>query len=338
MMDCISFNNKSRLLFLWKWYQTASGYLNTLQMKKIISGTAVAVCLLLLACQKGAESENNISDLQAAVIEQHNNQDDAEAPIPVQEEQGMQFAKKAGGDVPPVVTSKPIPVVDWDKKIIKTATVKFEVKDFKSYNATVRNKIKQYGGYVSGEDNFLTDHTTETVLAIKVPVMNFDILMNELSDGNSKLIERSVKTDDVTTTFVDTKSRLESKKQMRLKYLEFLKQSKNMTEVLQVQDEINSIQEEIEAAAGKINYLSTQSAYSTIHLSFYQPLNGFVSHDATPLGFFSKVGEAFGAGTAVIKNLILGLITIWPVCLFGIAGYVLYKRNRKKTSSPSATT
>jgi hypothetical protein len=306
-------------------------------MKKLLIGTASAVCLLLVACQNGMEKNVSSTDLIEAGVNAEKTSIEALTPIPVQEAPDWQPAKDSGGKVPPVVTNKPVAIIDWDKKIIKTSTIKFEVKDFKSYNATVRNKIKQYGGYVAGEDNFLTDYKSETVLAIKVPVLNFDALMNELGDANSKLIERSVKTDDVTTAFVDTKSRLESKKQMRLKYLEFLKQSKNMTEVLQVQDEINSIQEEIEAAAGKINYMSTQSAYSTINLSFYQPLQGFIEPDTTPPGFFSKVGEAFNEGASIIKKLVLGLIIIWPICLLAIGGYVYYRKNKKKTTLPAAT-
>lgn len=300
-------------------------------------GTAAGVCLLLVACQNGMEKNVSTDEIKEAGIASQKTLIEEPSPIPVQDEPDWQPTKDSGASIPPVVTNKPIAVIDWDKKIIKTSTLKFEVKDFKSYNASVRNKIKQYGGYVAGEDNFLTDYKSETVLAIKVPVVNFDALMNELGDANSKLIERSVKTDDVTTAYVDTKSRLESKKQMRLKYLEFLKQSKNMTEVLQVQDKINSIQEEIEAAAGKMNYMSTQSAYSTINLSFYQPLQGFVEPDTTPPGFFSKVGEAFSAGASIIKNLVLGLITIWPICLLAIGGYVYYRKNKKKPTLPAAT-
>jgi len=75
---------------------------------------------------------------------------------------------------------------------------------------------------------------------------------------------------------------------MRLKYLEFLKQSKNMEEVLQVQNEINSIQEEIESTAGRVEFLSHQSFYSTINLTFYQPINGYKPVDGPP-AFFTRV-------------------------------------------------
>ncbi|MFZ4771691.1 MAG: DUF4349 domain-containing protein, partial [Ferruginibacter sp.] len=142
-----------------------------------------------------------------------------------------------------------------------------------------------------------------------------------------KVIERSIKTEDVTGQLVDAKSRLEAKKQMRLKYLEFLKQSKNMAEVLQVQEEINSIQEEIESAAGRIQFLSNQTAYSTINLIFYEPLLGFNPENENP-SFFTSAAEGFKTGADFIKNIVLGLITIWPLILIGIIGMILWRRNK----------
>jgi len=47
-----------------------------------------------------------------------------------------------------------------------------------------------------------------------------------------------------------------------------------MKEILEVQSEINSIQEEIESAEGRINYLSHSAAFSTIHLKYVQYIHG----------------------------------------------------------------
>ena len=152
---------------------------------------------------------------------------------------------------------------DWDKKIIKTGFLKLEVKDFKMFSDLVHRSAKQYGGYVANEEQSQSNEKKESVISIKVPVEQFESLMNQLPSDSDKIIEKKITTEDVTGEVVDTKSRLQAKEQMRLKYLEFLKQAKNMEDVLKVQDEINSIQEEMESASGRINYLSHQSVYST---------------------------------------------------------------------------
>jgi hypothetical protein len=216
---------------------------------------------------------------------------------------------------------------DWDKKIIKTATLKLEVKDFKKYNDNVHKTAKQFGAYIAQEEQNLTDEKSETVISIKVPVAQFETMMNLLPGDDGKVMERKITTEDVTGEVVDTRSRLEAKKQMRIKYLEFLKQSKNMEEVLQVQNEINGIQEEIESATGRVEYLSHQSLYSTINLSFYQPINGYKPSDGAP-SFFTRITAAFKTGAGWIADLFVGLVSVWPLVLIAFAIYFGWKKLR----------
>ena len=214
---------------------------------------------------------------------------------------------------------------DWDKKIIKTATLNLEVKDFKAYNGSVHNMVKQFGGYIAQEEQNLSEEKTATTISIKVPVDQFEIMMNQLPGGDVKVLERKITTENVTGEVVDVKSRLQTKMQMRLKYLDFLKQSKNMEEVLQVQNEINGIQESIEAAAGRVEYLTHQSAMSTINLSFYQPINGYQPSDGTP-SFLTRITDAFKTGSKWLADLLIGVISIWPLFLIFLAGVFVYKK------------
>ncbi len=220
---------------------------------------------------------------------------------------------------------------DWDKKIIKTATLKLEVKDFAAGNIAAHKIAKQFGGYIAQEEQNFTNEKSETILSIKVPVDKFDDLLNQLPVADAKIIERKITTEDVTAEVVDTKSRLEAKKQMRLKYLEFLKQSKNMEEVLQVQNEINSIQEEIESASGRIQYLSHQALYSTVNLTLYQPLSGYQADNTTP-SFLSRIGKSFKNGAVWIADIFVGLVNIWPLLLVMVTGIFLYKRAKRTKS------
>lgn len=188
------------------------------------------------------------------------------------------------------------------------------------------NTVKQFGGYVAQEDNNLTDYSSETTLSIKVPVINFEDLMNHLNNENTKLLERKITTDDITGEVIDTKSRLEAKKEMRIKYLEFLKQSKNMKEVLEVQSEINNIQEEIESATGRLGYLTHQAAYSTINLTYFQLLNGYKPGNNPP--FYTRISNAFKGGAEWIKNIFIGLVYIWPLILVLVFGVFLLRKKR----------
>ncbi len=217
------------------------------------------------------------------------------------------------------------PVADWDKKIIKNATLKLEVKDHKRFGETVYSSIKQWGGYVAGEEQLMLEGKIETTVTIKIPVTHFEALINQLSGADTKVLERKISTDDVTAQVVDTKSRLEAKKQMRMKYLEFLQQSKNMAEVLQVQQEINGIQEEIEAASGRVNYLQNQALYSTVNLVYFQPLAGFEPSGEEP-GFFDKVTAAFLLGMNWLAEVLVALIAVWPLLILAFLAWVGWRK------------
>jgi uncharacterized iron-regulated membrane protein len=100
-----------------------------------------------------------------------------------------------------------------------------------------------------------------------------------------------------------------------------------MEEVLQVQNSVNNIQEEMESAAGRIQSLSHQSAYSTINLSFYEPVSGYTAPDENP-SFLTRISNAFKTGGSWIADLFVGLISIWPLLLVVSGIYFGWRRVR----------
>nr|WP_315822627.1 DUF4349 domain-containing protein [Paraflavitalea speifideiaquila] len=115
---------------------------------------------------------------------------------------------------------------DWDKKIIKNATLSVEVKAYTQFNDLVRNAVKQSGGYIAREEQSESDYKVENSLTIKVPVDQFDNTVLALTPGKEKILVKRITSQDVTGEVVDTKSRLEAKRQVRLRYLDLLKQAK----------------------------------------------------------------------------------------------------------------
>ena len=216
---------------------------------------------------------------------------------------------------------------DWDKKILKTASLNLEVKDYNVFSTSLREKIKGLGGYIAQEEQSQSDYKIENSITVKVPVDQFDNAVVQLTANTEKINEKKITSQDVTTEFIDTKSRMESKKQVRLRYMDLLKQAKNMEEILNVQSEINEIQEEIESAAGRIEYLGHSSTFSTIHLTYYQILNSSAKDTNNP-SFGVKLSNAFKTGWSWIGDLFVGLVSIWPLFLLIFTAVIIYKRTK----------
>ena len=160
-----------------------------------------------------------------------------------------------------------------------------------------------------------------------MPVDQFDNAVVQLTANTEKINEKKITSQDVTTEVIDTKSRMEAKKQVRLRYMDLLKQAKNMEEILSVQSEINGIQEEIESATGRIEYLGHSSTFSTIHLTYYQILNSSAKDTNNP-SFGTKLSSAFKTGWSWIGDLFVGLVSIWPLFLLIFTGVIIYKRTK----------
>ena len=216
---------------------------------------------------------------------------------------------------------------DWDKKIIKTASLNLEVKDYNTFYSSLREKVKATGGYIAQEEQTQSDYKIENSLTIKVPVDQFDNAVVQLTTNTQKINEKKITSQDVTTEVIDTKSRMEAKKQVRLRYMDLLKQAKNMEEILSVQSEINDIQEEIESAAGRIEYLGHSSTFSTINLTYYQILNSSAKDTDKP-SFGRELSSAFRTGWNWVGDLFVGLVSIWPLFLLIFIAVIVYKKTK----------
>jgi len=289
-------------------------------MKHVLSYMAVTA-MLLMSCNKGEQKNPVVQDIQ---FEAQNSADQNKA----RSEDSVAFSA-APPQQAEITKFTPPRIVrdDWDKKIIKTAEVTLELKDYFSYNKQLHAGIKAYGAYIASEEQTSSPDRTANEITIKVPVDQFDNLVNSFSGEGITVLQKKINSEDVTEEVVDTKSRMEAKKQVRDRYLQLLKQAKNMKEILEVQNEINSIQEDIESAAGRVGYLSHQSSYSTIHLHYFQYLNGVTPQQTS--GFLVQVKEGFQIGIKSLGSLLVLLVTIWPL-LLGVLLVFVWIRKRKQ--------
>lgn len=243
------------------------------------------------------------------------------APPPPKQMPGEPNIERDKQKSPQSTTSKP----DWNKKIIKTADINIETKKYALLSKKINEATLRFGGYIAAEQQTETAYKIENVMTLKVPVDQFQAAVDFLTTGDDKINEKKITSEDVTSQYVDTRSRLEAKRVARLRYLELLKQSKNMEEILQVQNEIDEIQEEIESAAGRINYLSNAAAMSTIHLTYYEVLNVAANDEQEP-GFFRQVATAFKTGWNGVGEVLVGLIYVWPLFFLAIGIVWLFQR------------
>ena len=106
-----------------------------------------------------------------------------------------------------------------------------------------------------------------------------------------------------------------------------LKDAKNMKEILGVQQEINGVQESIESASGRVKYLTHQSAYSTVHLQYFQNMQTGVPAESQS-GYLVRLGNSFYASISVIGDLFVLIVILWPVILGVLIALIIWKKRK----------
>ncbi len=247
-----------------------------------------------------------------------------------EEEQPGQSPQQTPGKSPLKANpAAPMANPDWDKKIVKTADLNVEVKNYPSFTDRLHRAVKQSGGYIAQEQQTQSAYSIENTVSIKVPVDRFDDLLMQLPSDSDRLVEKKIGSEDVTMQLVDTKSRLETKKEVRERYLDLLKQARNMKDILAIQTEIDEIQEQMDAASGRISYLGHSAAFSTINLRFYQVLDAKATEDPSP-SFLHKIRVSAGEGWNWCSSLLLGLVSVWPLWILIGLGWLGWRQRRHR--------
>lgn len=217
--------------------------------------------------------------------------------------------------------------VDFDKverKLIKRGDLSFETDDLDKTRDQIIASVKKYKGYISSDRENKYTRKISRSLEIRVPSKYFDEFLADATKGIKNFDRKTINVEDVTEEFVDVEARLTAKKEMEKRYLELLKEAKNVSEMLDVERELGKIRADIESFQGRLNYLKSQVSYSTIDITYYEQ----ISKENKWGGKFSR---GFRNGWEGLIYFFVGLVNAWPFLIIGgLVWYFLRRWLRKK--------
>jgi Domain of unknown function (DUF4349) len=198
------------------------------------------------------------------------------------------------------------------KKIIHTANIHFKVEDLKKAEIAIKTRVKAMGGYISNENQNRQSGTLENNWTVRIPAEKFDSFLGDVEKESIYIDSKNVAAEDVTAEYVDNDLRIKSKQKVFERYLELLKQAKNVQEIMAVEEQIRVIREEIESKEGRQKYLNDQVSFSTITVSFYQETE---TSSAPDQPFYVKIWKSFAGGWNSFFETIIGLFAWIPYIL-----------------------
>ncbi len=229
---------------------------------------------------------------------------------------------------PPTNQPNPVPSKTTDttiqRMLTKEGTLRWETGDVVKTHAAILEQAKTHNAYVSNDNQTRDDYQTTTRMELRIPSDKFDEFISGIEKDVTKFDEKRIEVLDVTEEYIDISARMKTKKELEQHYYDLLKQTKNVAEVLLVEEQLNTVRADIESAEGRLKYLKDKVNMSTLHLTFYETTSA-------PVGFFGEIGKSFVSGWKGFLYFILGIISAWPIVLV-VSGFLfwLIRRRRNK--------
>lgn len=150
--------------------------------------------------------------------------------------------------------------------------------------------------------------------------------MGTVSGTATRIDNKNIRVTDITTQYIDVKTRLDNKKALEQRYLSLLQKAGKMSDVLEIEAKLSEIRSDIESTQGQLNYMDKQVSYSSLSITFYTKQAEQVNAGNT---FGYKLQHALQNGLLLMQSLFFGFISWWPVWVILIV-IVIFIRNRKK--------
>ena len=277
----------------------------------------VSICCILTACQ----SKNQDSSRATAEA------DLMQLPAPKQADESAVLPEAKpdqaiAEDIAPPSPGKPA-APPAERKIVRNATIRFRVSNQIESGKRIAGLVKQFNGLITNEEQSRESGNLQTTMTARIPANRLDAFLESLLTESVYTDSKSVTAEDVTKQFVDTEARIRTQKATEEKYLQLLKQARNVQEVLAVEEQLRQMREEIEVRETELRELKTNVALSTITLTFYEVGE---TTNAPDEPFYVKIAHNLRNGFGLVGDVVIGIFYLLPVvALVGLPVWLLIR-------------
>lgn len=243
-----------------------------------------------------------------------------------------------------------------NRKFVRTADLKFKVKNVPKATYAIENATSQFGGYVSytnlqtivsdqfetkiSQDSLLetTKFSVENNISIRVPNTKLDTLLKVISKQIAFLDYRLIKADDVSLQ-IATNQLAQNRKANHQKRLEKAIDSKGkkLNDITNAENEVTNQKEQSDASKIENISLQDQVNFSTVKLEIYQGESikqERIANNRNKSDYQTNIGiqilDALKNGSYILKEIIIFIFNIWPFFLITGISFIVYKKYLRK--------
>ena len=243
-----------------------------------------------------------------------------------------------------------------NRKFVRSADIKFKVKNVAKSTGVIEDATKEFGGFVtytnlqsniSDEDKtkispdstlVTTKYTVENNITIRVPNLQLDTVIKTIAHQIGFLNYRVIKAEDVTLQMLSNKmaqSRSTSSENRIANAIAV--KGKKLNSIMAAEENLNAKKEANDSKTLENLSLNDQVNFSTLTLQIYQDTSvkqEMIANEKSSNTYRPHLGlqlwDSLKTGWFMLENILSFLVVLWPFALIGLLGFLGYKKFAKK--------
>ncbi|WP_026726689.1 DUF4349 domain-containing protein [Flavobacterium sasangense] len=243
-----------------------------------------------------------------------------------------------------------------NQKFVRTADVKFKVKNVAKSTYAIEDATTKFGGFVTytnlqsniynedrtkvSQDSTLvtTKYKVDNNITIRVPNTKMDTVIKTIAKQIHFLDYRIIKADDVSLQMLSNElaqKRSNSSEKRLANAID--SKGKKLNQVVDAEATLEAKKEQNDASKLQNLSLQDQVNFSTLTLNIYQDESikqEMVANEKSINAYRPNIGlqiwDSVKTGWFMLENIISFLVVLWPFALIGFLGFLGYKKFLKK--------
>ncbi|WP_026728811.1 DUF4349 domain-containing protein [Flavobacterium denitrificans] len=265
-------------------------------------------------------------------------------------------ANVATMDSTAISSSAAVEQKDSKQKFIRTAAIKFKVKNVVKSTYAIENATQKFGGFVTytnlqsnihdqiktkiSQDSTLetTKYSVENNITIRVPNTQLDTVIKTIAKQIDFLDFRVIKADDVSIKMLANQLSQKRNSISEKRVANAIdSKGKKINDIVEAENTLaNKIAEKDNSTIENLS-LQDQVNFSTITLQLYQNetiRQEVMASEKDSAAYKPNLGiqiiDALKSGWYILQSILIFFINLWPIILISIGGFFLYKKYIKK--------
>lgn len=224
-----------------------------------------------------------------------------------------------------------------DRKLIQTAWMELESRDYAQALAALEQMVTDCGGYIEsrseqGGSLYSSRYNARYAsITARIPADKLETAM-DMAGELCNVVSRSTDVADVTESYADTEARLKTLRLQEERLLEILSKAMELSDVLELESRLSDVRYQIESYEATLRSYDSRVSYSTLHITLQEVVEYSIIN-SPPQTLGQRLSDGFKDSMRMVKNsaenalvwlvTYLPLVLLWAVILAVVVWLVL---------------